>query len=101
MGIDRKEVEHIARLARLDLSEEEKEMFAEQLTDIVDYVEKLKELDVDKVEPTCHIEEMTNRFRKDRPGEELSKEKATANAPESEAGQFRVPLVVKDIGSVS
>jgi len=101
MGVDRKEVEHIAKLARLELSEKDKELFTEQLTDIVDYVEKLKELDVEKVEPTCHVEDMTNRFREDRVGDELSREKATANAPESEAGQFRVPLVVKDIGSVS
>jgi len=101
VGIDRKEVEHIAELARLALSEKEKEVFTDQLTDIVDYVEKLKELDVEKVEPTCHIEEMTNRFREDKPGDELSREKATANAPECEAGQFRVPLVVKDIGPVS
>ncbi|MFQ5905362.1 MAG: Asp-tRNA(Asn)/Glu-tRNA(Gln) amidotransferase subunit GatC [bacterium] len=97
MGIDRREVEHIANLARLDLSEEEKELFTEQLGAIVEYVEKLKELNVDEVEPTCHIEKMTNRLREDEPKASLSPEEALSNAPEAESGQFRVPLVVKEL----
>ena len=101
MGIDRKEVEHIARLARLELTEDEKGLFTEQLAQIVDYFEKLQELDVEGVVPTCHVEEMTNRMRKDDPEASLSPEDALANAPESESSQFRVPLVVKDIGTVS
>jgi aspartyl-tRNA(Asn)/glutamyl-tRNA(Gln) amidotransferase subunit C len=101
VGIDRKEVEHIARLARLELTEDEKNLFTEQLAQIVHYFEKLQELDVDGIEPTCHVEEMTNRMRKDELQGSLSPEDALSNAPESEANQFKVPLVVKDIGSVS
>lgn len=101
MGIDRKEVEHIARLARLELSEDEKNLFTEQLAQIVDYFEKLQELDVDDIEPTCHVEEMTSRMRRDELESSLSPEDALSNAPESESNQFKVPLVVKDIGSVS
>lgn len=101
MGIDREEVEHIAGLARLELSEDEKRLFTEQLAEIVRYFEKLQELDVEGVEPTCHVEEMSNRFRKDEREQSLSTEEALANVPDSESGQVRVPLVVKDIGSVS
>jgi len=101
MGIDRKEVEHIAKLARLELTEKEKELFTEQLAQIVVYFEKLQELDVDGIEPTCHVERMTNRMRKDELEPSIPPEEALSNAPESEANQFRVPLVVKDIGSVS
>jgi aspartyl-tRNA(Asn)/glutamyl-tRNA(Gln) amidotransferase subunit C len=101
MGIDRKEVEHIARLARLELTEEEKELFTHQLAQIVRYFEKLQELDVLGVEPTCHVEQMSNRMRGDELEPSLSPEEAISNAPESEENQFRVPLVVKEIGSVS
>ena len=101
MGIDRKEVEHIARLARLELTEDEKKLFTEQLAQIVHYFETLQELDVDGIEPTCHVEEMTNRMRKDELQTSLSPEDALSNAPESESNRFKVPLVVKDIGSSS
>ncbi len=101
MGIDRKEVEHIANLARLELTEEEKERFTGQLSEIVSYFEKLQELDVEGVEPTCHVEKMTNRMRSDSKEPSLLLEETLLNAPESEANQFRVPLAVKDIGSVS
>jgi len=101
VGVDRKEVEHIARLARLDLTEEEKKLFTEQLAEIVSYVEKLKELDIEGIEPTSHVEKLTTRLRQDKLKDSLSREDALSNAPESESGQFRVPLVVKDIGRLS
>jgi aspartyl-tRNA(Asn)/glutamyl-tRNA(Gln) amidotransferase subunit C len=101
VGIDREEVEHIASLARLELTEEEKVRFTEQLPEIVRYFEKLQELNVEGVEPTCHVEKMTNRLRSDSEERSLLLEETLRNAPESEANQFRVPLAMKDIGSVS
>jgi aspartyl-tRNA(Asn)/glutamyl-tRNA(Gln) amidotransferase subunit C len=98
VGIDKKEVEHIAKLARLELTEKEKELFTNQLAEIVLYFEKLQELDIEGVEPTCHVEQISNRMREDIPLPSLSLEDALTNAPESEANHFRVPLVVKDIG---
>lgn len=101
MGIERKEVEHIARLARLHLPEEEIKQFTVQLGEIVEYFAKLRELNIEGVEPTSHVEKMTNRMRKDKPGTSLSREEGMSNAPDASNGQYRVPIVIKDEGPVS
>lgn len=94
MKISRAEVAYVARLARLEFTEEEMELFTTQLNAILDYVGKLGELDTSGVEPTSHAIEITNAFRDDAVHESLSVEEALANAPEREDGFFVVPRVI-------
>jgi len=93
--ISKKEVEYVARLARLRLSEEEKEKFTRQLGDILKYIDKLNELDTEKVEPTFHVLQLSNVFREDKVKPSLTQEEILANAPEVEAGHFKVKKVIE------
>ncbi len=95
MPITRKQVEYVANLSRLRLSEEEKQRFAEQLDAILRYVEKLNELDTAGVEPLVHVAEGENVFREDVPGESLQQKDALENAPESSDGCFKVPRIIE------
>ncbi len=99
MAIGRKEVEHIATLARLSLSEEEKTSLEKDLNAILGYVEKLGALDTEGVEPTSHALDITNAFREDEliPFEE--REKVLANAPARHEAFFRVPPISEGISS--
>ena len=91
MTISRDEVLHVARLARLELSEEEVARFQEQLSAILDAVGKVRELDLADVPPTSHPLDLTNVSREDEPRESLSVEEALANAPDRQGDLFRVP----------
>ena len=91
MAISRDEVVHVARLARLALSEEELDRFAGQLDAILEAVGKVAELDLSGVEPTLHPLALSNVWAEDEPTPSLSVEDALANAPEAEDGAFRVP----------
>lgn len=95
MNITKQEVEHVAKLARLELSELEKEKLTDQLSNILTYVEKLNELDTTGVEPTSHVLAITNVMRDDVPGVSLSQEQALSNAPEKAAGHFKVPKIIE------
>ena len=95
MPITREQVEYVAHLSRLELSEVEKEKFAHQLDDILRYMEKLDELDTTDVEPLVHVSERQNVFREDAVGEPLPREDALSNAPESRQGCFKVPRIVE------
>ena len=95
MNITKQEVEHVARLARLELSEQEKDQLTKQLSGILTYVEKLNELTTTGVEPTAHVLDISNVMRDDVPQESLSQERALANAPDKAAGHFRVPLIIE------
>ena len=95
MSITVKDVEHVANLARLELSEQEKEQLTGQLNAILKYAEKLGELDTDHVEPTSHVLPVTNVMREDRVRESVSVETAMKNAPDEEDGQFKVPAVLE------
>jgi len=92
--LTRQEVEHVALLARLALSEEEKELYTRQLRDILEYAARLNELDTTDVPPTSHVLPLSNVFREDEVGEHLSPEEVLANAPEREGGFFKVPRIV-------
>lgn len=94
MSIQVNDVEHVAKLARLNLTEEEREMFTGQLNAILQYAEKLNELDTDQVEPTTHVLHLSNVMREDEVRESLPQEKVFRNAPEEEDGQFKVPAVL-------
>ncbi|QHT62890.1 Asp-tRNA(Asn)/Glu-tRNA(Gln) amidotransferase subunit GatC [Paenibacillus lycopersici] len=95
MSITIKDVEHVANLARLELSEQEKEQFAGQLNAILKYAEKLNELNTDDVEPTSHVLPVYNVMREDVIRESVSNETALRNAPDDEDGQFKVPAVLE------
>jgi aspartyl-tRNA(Asn)/glutamyl-tRNA(Gln) amidotransferase subunit C len=95
MHISRQEVEHVAKLARLEITDAEKDAFSQQLSDILAYMEQLKMVDAAGVEPTATVLEQTNVFREDSIRPSLPVEKAIANAPEAEAGHFRVPAIIE------
>ena len=95
MSISRKEVQHIASLARLRLSEEEIELYTAQLSDIISYVDQLKELDVENVDSMSHVLDLVNVMREDRELPPLSREDVMRNAPSFEDGLFKVPRVIK------
>ena len=91
MAISRDEVLHVARLARLALTDEEVERLGAQLSAILEAVGKVGELDLEGVEPTSHPLELANVWAADEPQPSLSQEEALANAPDREGGFFRVP----------
>ena len=95
MSISIADVEYVARLARLELTEEEKSLFAGQMGAILGYVEKLKELDTDGVLPTSHAVPMENSFREDRSTPSIGVPKALANAPDRAESFYRVPRVIE------
>ncbi len=95
MKISKQEVEHVAKLARLDLSEQEKERLTDQLSNILTYVEKLNELDTTGVEPTSHVLDIRNVMRDDAARPSLPQERALANAPEKAAGHYKVPKIIE------
>lgn len=95
MRIDKTQVEHIARLARLAISEEEKELFGAQLSKILEYIEKLNELDTSQVEPTSHVVALTNVMREDVSAPCLPREEALQNAPDKADGFYRVPRIIE------
>ncbi|MCF7804727.1 MAG: Asp-tRNA(Asn)/Glu-tRNA(Gln) amidotransferase subunit GatC [Candidatus Marinimicrobia bacterium] len=94
MSISLEQVEHIATLAKLRLTDDEKSAYTRQLGDILDYIEKLEELDTSEVEPLSHVMDVTNAFREDESRESLSQDKALENAPKSDGEFFVVPKVI-------
>ncbi|MCL4442041.1 MAG: Asp-tRNA(Asn)/Glu-tRNA(Gln) amidotransferase subunit GatC [Firmicutes bacterium] len=92
--ISKQDVEHVALLARLELSEEEKELYTQQLNKILDAARTLQELNTDDVPPTAHVLSIQNVFREDRVGQHIDPEKALANAPDREENFFKVPKIV-------
>lgn len=95
MRIDPGQVEHIARLARLSITEDERETLGLQLSNIIEYVEKLNELDTSGVEPTSHVLELTNVIREDRTKPSLTPDEALANSPDRAGNFYRVPRIIE------
>jgi aspartyl-tRNA(Asn)/glutamyl-tRNA(Gln) amidotransferase subunit C len=91
MAITREEVLHVAKLARLELTEDEVARFTEQLSAILEAVAKVSELDLSDVEPTAHPLDLVNVWAEDEPQPCLPVEEALANAPEREGNFFKVP----------
>ena len=89
--IDREQVLHVARLARLRLSDEEVERMASELSGILEHIENMNKLDLEGVEPTSHVVLLENVLREDTPRESLPRERALDNAPDAAEGGFRVP----------
>lgn len=94
MRITANDVEHVAKLSRLYLSEEEKENYTQTLNSILEYMEILNRVDTCEVEPTAHVLPLKNVFREDKLHKCLDRELALANAPEEEDGCFKVPRII-------
>ena len=95
MKITQDEVKRVALLARLKLTPEEEELLPPQLDRILQYMDKLNELDITEVEPLAHVEEMVNAFRADRVTNQPSPEELLANAPATEGTFFKVPKIIE------
>jgi aspartyl-tRNA(Asn)/glutamyl-tRNA(Gln) amidotransferase subunit C len=89
--IDREDVLHVARLARLELSDAELDRMAGELSGILEHVDRIAALDLDQVSPTTHVVELENVLRADEPEPSLSRERALESAPDPADGAFRVP----------
>ncbi|MFX0005297.1 MAG: Asp-tRNA(Asn)/Glu-tRNA(Gln) amidotransferase subunit GatC [Promethearchaeota archaeon] len=90
-------IDHISKLALIDLSEEEKEKLSKELGDILNYFKKLDELDTSTVKPTTHpIDGLKNVFREDVPWDSLSNEEALRNAKHKKDGYFKAPRILKE-----
>ncbi len=97
MSLSREEVIHIARLARLELSNDEIERYQQQLSSILEYADRLKTLDTSKIPPTSSVLPARSRFRDDIPAESLSPADVIKNAPQSEKDQFKVPPALEGV----
>lgn len=89
--IDRDQVLHVARLARLDLTDGEVERMTGELSSVLDHIEKISELDLGAVVPTSHVVELENVLRADEPRPSLPRERALEQAPDTDGAGFRVP----------
>lgn len=96
MRISKDEARHVSELSRLEFKEDEFEKFAEQLGNILEYVEKLNELDTSHIEPTFHVLELSTPLREDVVKPCLSLDEALENAPQKEESFFAVPKVIED-----
>lgn len=94
MKIDGKLVEHIAGLARLSLSVEEKNAMVADLSKILAYVEKLNELDISGIEPTSHVLDLVNVLREDKTRPSMGLDEALSNAPDRAGNFYRVPKII-------
>jgi len=94
MKITLEEVEHVARLARLEVSPAEKEELTRQMNRILQYMEKLNELDTAGVPPTSHVIDLRNAFREDLVEDSLPRDASLENAPESNGVEFVVPRII-------
>ncbi|MFL7890742.1 MAG: Asp-tRNA(Asn)/Glu-tRNA(Gln) amidotransferase subunit GatC [Anaerolineales bacterium] len=95
MKLTREEVEHIAELARLRLSGQEKVRYAEQLSDILDYAARLQSVDTSGISPTARVSSTGTGLREDKIHSGLSQKQLLENAPDTEKGQFRVPPILE------
>lgn len=93
--IDDETIEYVGILAKLDLSDAEKEQAKQDMQKMLDYIDKLNELDTDGVEPMSHIFPVTNVFREDEVTNEDDREAMLANAPRQKEGQYQVPKTVE------
>ena len=88
-----KDVEHVAKLARLELTDEEKELYTQHLGAVLEYVNQMNEVDTSNIEPMTQVVDFVNVMREDKVVYEQTKEELMKNAPEEENGFFRVPKI--------
>ncbi len=92
--ISKEEVEHVAWLARIKLSEEEKELYTQQFNQILEYFEKISELETEDIPPELHVMGIVNVAREDKPGKPLNHTEALKNAPKKRGGYFEAPKML-------
>lgn len=95
MSVTDKDVQYIANLARLQVTDEEAKSYAKDMSSILEYMELLNEVDTSSVAPLEHVIDLDSRFRKDEAKEPLSHEDALKNAPDADSDYFRVPKVIE------
>lgn len=95
MSVSREEVQRVAQLARLEFSEDEEARMADELSQILDYVDKLDELDTSGVPPMSHVLDVTNVFRADEVEARIDRDQALEPAPETDGEYFQVPQVIE------
>ena len=98
MKLSLAQVEHVARLAQLTLSDQEKELFREQLSSILEYAQRLQQVDTSAIPPTATVLPLENVMRDDEIRHSLPLADVLANAPDTEDGHFRVPVVLEGEG---
>jgi len=89
------EVRYIARLARLQFTPAEEERLAREMSEILEYMDKLNELDTEAIPPMSHVLDLVNVLREDRVEQRISREEALSNAPDADDAYFRVPKVIE------
>ncbi len=94
MKVDKKEVEYVAMLARIELNEEEKEIFSDQMSTILDFFDRLNEVNTEDIPPTSHVLNVVNAFRADEVRPSLDVEEGLRSAPDREGRFFRVPKIL-------
>ncbi len=95
MALTEKDVDHVAKLARLEISPEERVLYTRQLGAILEHADGLAKLDVTGVQPTAHILPLQNVFREDVAKASMPREQILANAPDKSKGSFRVPKIIE------
>lgn len=95
MGATRKDVEYVAELARLEFGEDKINRFTRDLNSILEYVNKLEEIDTENIEATANPVHMENAFRDDVPEQSLDREDVLMNAPDRQDGYFKVPRIIE------
>ena len=95
MKITKEQVEHVANLARLNLTEEEKELMIKDMEAIIDFANQINELDISNINPTAHVIPINNVFREDVVKPSIDREELLSNAPNKENGCFSVPRIVE------
>ncbi len=94
MAITKKDVEYIAHLSRLEIAEEEKDKYAQQLSNILEHINKLQKLDTDNIEPTFYTIDMKNVYREDEIKQTVDRKKVFDAAPSIENNGFKVPKII-------
>src|SRR5256714_6730401 len=96
MPLSKDEVRHVAMLARIGLEGGDEEFYAEQLSGILEHIDRLQQLDTEHIPPTAQVVEIAGRLRDDEPRPSLTQEEALANAPAAVNGSFRVPAIQEE-----
>ncbi len=94
MSLSEKDVQYVAKLARLEVTDQEVAKYTQQLGNILEYVQQLNKLDTTNVEPLAHVLDLKNVTREDKPAASLTQQEVLSNGPEVQSGHFRVPKIM-------
>ena len=94
MSLSEKDVQYVAKLARLEVTDQEVAKYTQQLDNILEYVQQLNKLDTANVEPLAHVLDLKNVTREDKPAPSLTQQEVLSNGPEVQSGHFRVPKIM-------